>query len=430
MKRSPVRPKHAVAQTVSLFAVTVAALAGCTVDGHAVNDADPAANASVDLKSLDTGKYPTAPRPQFGKAGKDDIIPFETQRMTQYIVAPFEVDPDMTAMGRPTQVMWAGSGNLKTVLDDQVAGVKGNDEVIYGYVVSASTPDETIRTGDRREMNHFVARYPTPAAASTAVKQMSDEYAKEPGVTEVHPAGMSESRVFSKPSWKEGFSGTASFTAHGVYGIYTYYMATDAHKDQIEPAIRKATSLQVPLIDKFPASPTNDEVAAGTRPKQNLIMDQNHILIYALPYSDDEIKNHQYDATNQGNIRAVYGPRGMSFRSTDPAEDFALLTEVGSTANAVEKTTVYRASTPEGATKIMNTFQNQNRSRGMKPLAAPPNLPVARCLTKATDGVTAYWCAVQVGRYFADLSGTDLKDVYQQTSAQYVILTKADQKAN
>ena len=47
-----------------------------------------------------------------------------------------------------------------------------------------------------------------------------------------------------------------------------------------------------------------------------------------------------------------------------------------------------------------------------------------------TDNITGYWCEVQLGRYVAELIGTDPKDVYQQTAAQYAIFTKADQNAN
>ena len=75
------RRKHVVAQTVSLFAVA-AALAGCTVDGNAVNDSDPAANAVVDVKSLDTGKYPTEPRKPFGEATGDEVVTYDAQRLS------------------------------------------------------------------------------------------------------------------------------------------------------------------------------------------------------------------------------------------------------------------------------------------------------------------------------------------------------------
>lgn len=405
-------------------------VSGCSVDGNAVSDADPAASATIDVKSLDTGKYPTEPRKPFGEATEDQVIPYEAQRMAQFIVAPFEIDSDLTNMGLPTQVLWSRSSNLRPIVGDDVANVKANDSVIYGYVVSASTPDETIRAGTKRELNNFVTRYLTAADATAAANQMADAYLKRPKTTTVRPDGMSGSRVIAMPGNTDGTSAMVSITAHNTYVLYTYYQATDAQKDKLEPAIKKAASLQSALIDQFPATPTKDEREARNIPKKPMIIDQNHILMYALPYTDDEIKNAHVKTPNPGDVRAVYGPRSMSFFAVDPAGMFNLLNDVGSTANAMDCATVYRAKTPDGAKKIMNTFENLQRGRGMKPVPAPPNLPVARCLSEVTDNITGYWCEVQLGRYVAELIGTDPKDVYQQTAAQYAIFTKADQKAN
>ena len=54
------RPGKRAAMTSALAALIL--LSACSVDGHAVNDSDPAASAAIDVKSLDTGKYPTEPR--------------------------------------------------------------------------------------------------------------------------------------------------------------------------------------------------------------------------------------------------------------------------------------------------------------------------------------------------------------------------------
>ncbi|WP_461665915.1 DUF7373 family lipoprotein [Gordonia sputi] len=408
---------------------TVVLLSGCSVDGNAVSDSDPAANAVIDVKSLDTGKYPTEPRKPFGEATGDQVVTYDAQRMAQYIVAPFEIDADLTDMGLPTQVLYSTT-NLRVVVGDDVANVKANDAILYGYVVSASTPDETIRAGTKRELNNFVTRYLTAADATAAANQMADAYLKRPKATTVRPDGMSGSRVISLPGNTDGTDALVSITAHNTYVLYTYYQTTDAQKDKLEPAIKKAVDLQSALIDQFPATPTKAEREARNQPKKVLMMDQNHILIYALPYTDQEIKDAKVKTPNPGNVRAVYGPRSMSFFSSDPATEFRLLNEVGSTANAMDRGTVYRAKTPEGAKKIMDTFENSNRARGMKTVPAPPNLPAARCMSEVTQNITGYWCEVSYGRYVAELVGTDPKDVYQQTAAQYVILTKADQKAN
>ena len=407
----------------------VVLLSGCSVDGNAVSDSDPAANAVIDVKSLDTGKYPTEPRKPFGEATGDQVVTYDAQRMAQYIVAPFEIDADLTDMGLPMQVLYSTT-NVRAVVGDDVANVKANDAILYGFVVSASTPDETIRAGTKRELNNFVTRYITAADATAAANQMADAYLKRPKSTTVRVDGMSGSRVISFPGNADGTTAMVAITAHNTYVLYTYYQTTDAQKDKLEPAIKKAVELQSALIDQFPATPTKAEREASNQPKKVLMMDQNHILIYALPYTDQEIKDAKVKTPNPGNVRAVYGPRSMSFFSSDPATDFRLLNEVGSTANAMDRATVYRAKTPEGAKKIMDTFENSNRARGMKTVPAPPNLPAARCLSEVTQNITGYWCEVSYGRYVAELVGTDPKDVYQQTSAQYVIFTKADQNAN
>lgn len=405
-------------------------LSACSVDGHAVNDADPAASAAIDVKSLDTGKYPTEPRKPFGKPTVDNVLQYEGQRMAQFIVAPFEIDQDVTNMGLPTQMMFSRSSNVKAVVGEDVGGVPANENVFYGYVVSASTPDSSLRSGKKRAVNNMVARYLTAADATAAANQMADAEAKQPKVTQVRPAGLSGSRVLTSPGVTDGTTSMMSFTAHNTYVLYTYYSVDDSQKDLLEPTVTKAVNLQSALIDQFPAAPTKDEAAAHMRPDQKLLMDQSHVLIYALPYSDKELEETDINDTNSGNVRAVYGPRGMSFRSDDPPGTFALLNEVGSTSNAVERSTVYRAKTADGAKKIMDTLQAGNKSRGHKSEPAPPNLPSARCMSEVAHNLTQYWCEVQNGRYVGEVLGDNLKDVHQQASAQYVILTKADQNAN
>ncbi|GAB35908.1 DUF7373 family lipoprotein [Gordonia otitidis] len=417
------------AVAVAVCALLTGVFSACSTDGHAVSDADPAAQAAVDIKALDTGKYPTNPRPPFGKPGTEYILEYEAQRMAQFIVAPFEIDQDLTRVSNPTYAV-TGTNALKGVLTEDVASVDVNKKaMLYGYVATAGTPDVNLRQGNRRSVVNMVLRYMTPDDAAEAVKQMGDLNAKQPRNTEIHPAGMSGSRVMSYAGYDDTTS-VSAYTQHNDYVLYTWYQASNAQKDTIEPAIKKAIALQGPLIDQFPATPTKAEAKAKNLPPSNTLMDQDHILIYALPYTDEELKEGKTREVSQGSTRAVYGPRGMALRSTDPPTTFKLLTDVGSTANAVERTTVYRAKTDDGGTRIFNEWYSGQINDGWKAEAAPPNLPVAKCLSKNDNELLYYWCEVKVGRYVGEISGTDKKDIYQQTAAQYVILTKADQKAN
>lgn len=128
-------------------------------------------------------------------------------------------------------------------------------------------------------------------------------------------------------------------------------------------------------------------------------------------------------------VRAVYGPRGLAHFAADPPMTLNAAERAGSLATAVDRSIVFRAETPEKAEEYL--MPKADDSDSTTAIAPPPGLPAARCEATPTEGDrTAYQCAVQVGRYVAILGSSSKRDVYQQTSAQYLILTKADQNAN
>lgn len=91
------RPR--VAGSGTLFTATVSVVAACAtvVPGTPVG-ADAGPQMVVDPTLLDTGTYPTKPRPALGIAGtplKGAIV--EAQRMANYVVGPWEVDPALKA---------------------------------------------------------------------------------------------------------------------------------------------------------------------------------------------------------------------------------------------------------------------------------------------------------------------------------------------
>jgi hypothetical protein len=114
------------------------------------------------------------------------------------------------------------------------------------------------------------------------------------------------------------------------------------------------------------------------------MVDQDKILIYAIPETDDQAK--------LGDDQAVYGPRGMSHRSTNPPLTHRVLTETGSEHNAVAKTIVYRTTDDAGAQRIVEEFSNDLNSQGFTVAATPPGLPTARCFTQDTLNGTEDYC--------------------------------------
>ncbi|MYR08269.1 hypothetical protein GTV32_19070 [Gordonia sp. SID5947] len=408
----------------------ITAIAGCTTQGQATSESAASGQTSepsVDVAALDTGNYPTDPRPAFGKATQDNILQVEGQRMAQFVVVPFEIDEDLTNANLPTMVI-TGQNSLGPVFPADIAKVPANKNMLMGFVGTAATPDEKLRTG-AKSVSNMVLRYATAGDAAAAARQMADATAASDKVRTTTLPGLPDTHVVRTNSG--GNSQMMAFTAHNTYVLYQWYETPPTQQVLQEPTIRKAIALQTALIDKFPATPTKNEAKArGITGSSAPVIDQNHVLIYALPYSDEDLKKGQNLALPGASIRAVYGPRGMAQMSGDPKTDFTLLTDVGSTANAVEKSTVYRATAADGAKKIVDTSLASNRSQGWADAPSPAGLPIAKCQSKTLESGTWYLCYVQKGRYVGTYSAPNPKDVQQAISAQYVILTKADQNAN
>lgn len=156
---------------IPLCCMVIALLAGCSVAGSPT--AATVSVPSVDVSALDTGTYPTSPRPPFGKATEDDIIAVEGQRLAQFVLAPFEVDRDLTAVQSPTGII-KGTAGVSMVINQKSSTVAANKQLIYGFTSSAKTSDTLIRQRANRSLRHMVLRYATADAARDAARQMAD----------------------------------------------------------------------------------------------------------------------------------------------------------------------------------------------------------------------------------------------------------------
>lgn len=405
--------------------LTIGAVTACA---GATPAAEPAASsatsvavatvADVDVAALDTGDYPTSPAPAFGDAPPEEVVGVDAQRMAEFVVAPYEIDPELDDPTLPTLVV-RNYKMLKGVFDQTVIEVPANQSsALYGFITSATTP--TADRGQRgRALTNLVMRYTDPTAAADAARQMSEAAALRPGAMAVEIPGMPGSYGISGTELSENVT-LAAFTPRNDYVLYTWISAPQDQAARLEPSLVHALELQGPLIDRFPRLPTKAQNGGQRTP---LEIDQNDILIYALPAEED---------APLGDIdRGVYGPRGMSHFYLPPAEVFRTLTEHGSEHNAVYKTTVYRADTEQDATEMLTEFDTMNRTGGWTSMASPQGLPNAHCFTRTSEFGEQFYCSVQVGRYIGEATALDDRtDVLQQISAQYLILTQADQSAD
>ncbi|MET4610639.1 hypothetical protein ABIC28_001617 [Rhodococcus sp. PvR044] len=402
-------------------------LAGCsntTDDQPTAKSGGDAVTTAVDPAALDTGSYPTSAAPEFGRATKDDIIEVEGQRLAEFTVVPFEVDPELTMSKMPTMVMRSGK-NLGAIISGAAGDIASNYKMLYGYASTAATNTPNV-TDPSRSIVHAVMRFNNPEDAAAAAREIHTNLTtvdSGSGIGTPQTIGILPNTLVStsEHSFNAGPEVSVNaFTPHGDYLIYTWASAPAAQKDWTAKAVSKALDLQGPMIDKFPAQPTKEQ--NGGKSADFPVIDQDKVLIYAIPEQDAQAK--------LGDDMAAYGPRGMSHRSTNPPLTYRVLTETGSDHNAVAKTTVYRAKDDAGAKRIVDEFVNDLTSQGFATAPSPQRLPNATCVTKDTTQGSVDYCMVANGRYVGEASGLDnKKDVDQQISAQYLILEKADQNA-
>lgn len=383
-------------------------------------DAAPA----VDAAALDTGSYPTSPAAEFGKATPENIVEVEGQRLAEFTVAPFEIDPELTAGKMPTMVMRSGK-NLGVVVGSAAGDIAANRNMLYGYVSTAATNTPNV-TDPSRSVVNAVLRFGSPDDAAAAAREIHTQLTTVDDGTGTETAEKVDVLPNTLVSTQEGTSNAGATTSvnaltpHGDYLLYSWAQAPAGQKDWTAKAIAKAVSLQGPLIDKFPAQPTKAQ--NGGVSAEFPMVDQDRILIYAIPEADAQAK--------LGDDMAAYGPRGMAHRSTNPPLTHRVLTETGSEHNAVAKTTVYRAADDAGARTIADEFAGDLAAQGFSEAPSPQGLPDAKCVTKDTVRGTEIYCMVVNGRYVGEAAGLDdKKDVDRQIAAQYLILEQADQNA-
>ncbi|MFI6432882.1 hypothetical protein [Rhodococcus oryzae] len=403
-------------------------LAGCssTSDGEptAKSGGDGTTAAAVDPAALDTGSYPTSPAPEFSRATTDNIVEVEGQRLAEFTVAPFEINPELVSGKMPTMVMRSGK-NLGAVIGNAAGDIASNNTMLYGYVSTAATNTPNVTDSSRSVVN-AVMRFNNPEDAAKTARELQTQLTTVDdgaGIATAETIDVLPNTLVStrENSFQAGPEVSVNaLTPHGDYLLYTWAKAPAAQKEWTAKAVAKAVSLQGSLIDKFPAQPTKEQ--NGGKSAEFPMVDQNKVLIYAIPEEDAQAK--------LGDDLAVYGPRGMAHRSTNPPLTYKVLSETGSEHNAVAKTAVYRAKDDAGAQKIAEEFTNDLTSQGFTTAPSPQGLPGATCVTMDTAQGTSDYCMVVNGRYVGEASGLDnKKDVDQQISAQYLILEKADQDA-
>jgi hypothetical protein len=396
-------------------------LAGCST-GSTGDDAQPssAAASSSATGALDTGTFATTARAPFGVARGPQLPALESQRLAEFVTLSQEIDARFSRASLPLGALV----NTRSIND--LFGLAGDEQSVStaaidnrlaaGFYGTAGEPGGTA-LAPGASATHGVIRFSTPADAQKAARAMYDALLAGPrditgkpraaGVPVTDPT-LPDSLVFTLPAQGQGpemLKSTTALTTRAGYVIVDVFVEPQSENGGIA-AIRRSLALQIPLIDRFPATPTR-----GGQVQQ----DQDKILIYTLTNPDPRT------ALNDG----VFGPRGYAFTQDNQQRVMQQLVAAGAEHIAVSGTTVFRAKTPEAAETLMGQLVGGGSTAAAQP---PPGLPSAKCLAGSTGVLSD--CFVQVGRYIGEAAAEDLTQAHQKISAQYRILQNADQNAN
>ncbi|GCB00236.1 hypothetical protein [Mycolicibacterium sp. NCC-Tsukiji] len=389
--------------TAKLAAATaaVALLAGCTTVTTGDATKDPSFRPGDAIVSLlNPGNYPTAPKP--GPALKQEAETgriIDGERMGEYVVGPWEVDPQLVDIDVTATGLMLSVGSVLLGLDD----VAKKHQFIYGFGSTRGTPSNADH---RRAVQNSVLRFPNPEAAAAAASDFyaQDRAARDPSAKLNIPVpGHPEARAFQF-TMPDGAFATIALTAHGPFVLIQGTTAQESADISMQLA-QKALDLQIPRIDDF--KPTDPSQFATMQ------TDPEGLLRLTVP-----TKEH---IGNQG----LWGPRGILHFDDDPLQMATELRAAGVDVVSVRGTYVYRTKDAAAATQLAQKFAEPDAKNPTEPGPTVPGLPSAKC--RATDvaevKARVYSCAAALERWVYTASSLQPFDATQRMASQYLLLT-------
>lgn len=402
--------RSAGATGLAMLATMVMVAAGCTsttVTGSAAPESGFTPGDAVPAL-LNPGNYPTKPHKPYGGAGEAGLI-VEGQRMADYVVGPWEVDPALIGIDQGTTLVWKDT----TALANNLFGdIRGGIAAAHNFVVGFSSQRSTKPPGQIKTLGNVVLRFPTPADATAAAAEL--------GAPTPPPAGIGQSPEvpFPVPGHPESTAvtytrgdGTASVMSFTAHGVYVFFVAAAAQGGDVATAATLASKmidLQGPRIDGF--TPTTPDKFA------DLPLDPGGLAARTLPPAKTD---------RQTVYQGVWGAYASLHYSTEPVKSAAANAEAGVSRWVYLKSMVWETKDPDGAKKFLGALLAKDPDDSAKPTGGVPGLPAAKCFSDNSEDPSqpSFACYFAVDRFVVNVASRQNVDVQQQAAAQYLMLT-------
>ncbi|MET8797088.1 hypothetical protein ABZV91_11660 [Nocardia sp. NPDC004568] len=372
---------------MGVVATVLAASCGTGADG-----ADPA----VDLAALQSGNYRTTPRSPEEVRTSATIDIQEALRLGEHVPLIMETNPKMVF----TRVAHQQRMFTRT---DPPRMVDNFSTVAPGFIAGW----ETI--GQRREdelhgrsVDLTVMRFSTPESAAQAARAVADGlwHSRYPPVGTIPIPGYSE--AFGQA---RAHGAISAAVARNEFVLWVYIGGgVDIPPDQIALAGLAAEVFDAQFERLRDYEPTPEAELA------DLPVDRDGLLSYALPDPGGAAEAVMSARTA---LHLLQRP-DLTKRAFDDAR-------VDLVVHAEPE--IYRAADKRAADRLHAYFVD-----GLEPeyrtVDSPPGMPEAHCV-EDPDSTGSLKCLFTVGRYSVIMDGTQIQDLHQKVSAQYILLEQA-----
>jgi hypothetical protein len=398
------------------------AVAGCSSPPTQTAPSPPAASSPTtpNAASLDTGAYPTSPRPPLGSAGSEDAGRLaEGRRMAGFVVGPWQVDPKLTRSGPTAAVVITNRlGIGTTILNPVMLTQSSLEPVIVGFTSFRSAAD----SADPTSLRTAVVRVTSAEAATTVAQGLVA------GGLNMPPAALKTAsliptepiRAVPVPAHPEAtgillvhqegqqrVEEVIAVSAHGPY-VLLQVARSPQGPDAAAALAGRTLDQQIPLIDSF--VPTDPAQFAS------LPVDPSGLLVRTVALKPGQ-GTSMTDAT--------YDRAGALQLEDDPVAAGPALEASGVDVVSVSQSTVYQAADPSAAQRLSSALGDQTAARaGAQTAAAVPGLPQSHCVTLDAGGlVPKSWCVATADRYAFKTVARQIDKAQQQLAAQYKMLS-------
>ncbi|MFC9438305.1 hypothetical protein [Nocardia sp. NPDC057030] len=390
--------------TALLVVLATVGAGGCAseVQGTSVS-------SEIDVRALDTGKFPTTPPKIASRLDDLGYARVEAARLADAVLSPHEVDAKYTA-GASARVH-TDAQSVGQYLAEPAIPVLLNHGFVLGFSTGSADDvlpltEAAVGTRQRDGLTVTVSRFPDAAAAKAAAAELDAvDFAINPENVAVTLPKYPDARAH----WRPAFPTLGSTTPHGNYVISVLADSRTTDINRLVDATQKYLDAEVVELDKFTATPIGKFNTLRQDPDGLLVRVIHDKGVVPSPDGQGEVVltlrgylNYVLDQSGRfpvlqraGVDRIAVTPNAFGFRTADDAAAARFVTESAELGNAVDR----RAVDP------------------------PADVPSAACVQDYVAPKEAQFrCFVSYRRYAALVLGSRLWETQQRAAAQYALL--------